>query len=100
MNSFNFFRFEVCPASDVYFGYQQIHTIKTLTVDLKNVGKFPFAFSLASPYSDQEKASIFEKKKLVPKKTRESRSSIFERKSIVSKWSSEQPSSTTIRSKR
>lgn len=49
------FRYELCPASDVYFGYQQINTLKTLVLELKNIGKFPFCYTLAGLHEDFSK---------------------------------------------
>ncbi|XP_023311652.1 hydrocephalus-inducing protein [Anoplophora glabripennis] len=41
-----FSSFEISPAADINFGHQQIFSIKTHTVELKNTGKFPFSYTI------------------------------------------------------
>ncbi|CAH2021262.1 unnamed protein product [Acanthoscelides obtectus] len=41
-------RFEICPAKDMYFGDLPISTTRTQTIELKNVGKFPFNYTIIS----------------------------------------------------
>nr|CAH7720449.1 unnamed protein product [Callosobruchus chinensis] len=40
--------FEICPATDMYFGNQQVSTTRTQTFDLTNNGRFPFDYSIIS----------------------------------------------------
>ncbi|CAG9825502.1 unnamed protein product [Phaedon cochleariae] len=40
--------FELCPASDLYFGYQQVGTAKSQKMEIKNTGRFSFEYAILS----------------------------------------------------
>ncbi|CAG9825500.1 unnamed protein product [Phaedon cochleariae] len=41
-------KFELCPASDLYFGYQQVGTAKSQKMEIKNTGRFSFEYAILS----------------------------------------------------
>ncbi|XP_044750410.1 hydrocephalus-inducing protein homolog [Coccinella septempunctata] len=56
-------KFELCPHGEYFFGYQNVNTVRSSLLTLKNIGDFDFKYTILTPAMVEEQAIKKESKK-------------------------------------